>query len=73
VERTKLRRCTSVELKKEGGATHEALGLHKFALAQSFLEYCTLPFAKFSRRERYCGDVLAVVEVLVQEFVYNLN
>ena len=33
----------------------------------------TLPFAKFSRRDRYCGNVLAAMEVLVQGFGYTLN
>jgi len=32
-----------------------------------------LPFAKPLRKERYCGDVMAAMGVLVQEFVYDLN
>ena len=36
-------------------------------------QYGTLPFAKFSRKDRYCGAVLAEMEVLVQEFAYTLN
>ena len=30
--------------------------------------YCTPPFAKFSRKERYSGNVLAATKVLVQAF-----
>jgi len=35
---------------------------------QALFSGCTLPFAKFSRRDRYCGYVLAAMEVLVQGF-----
>ena len=31
------------------------------------------PFAKSSRKDRYCGSVLATTKVLVQDFVHNPN